>query len=110
MGTDRVYGGVKPPKRSEKHDHLIEVFIRVLLDEMKTVFLIIADQFISTVQTDRSASNDGIGLPDPRQSLVHEELVDAGILGDPVSREQGRDTIFSQIVQWMGQIEDHIRF
>ena len=109
MGTNRVCGGAKPSERSEEHD-LIEILIRVLLDEMETVFPIIADQFISTVQTDRSASNDGIGLPDPRQSLVHEELVDAGILGDPVSREQGRDTIFSQIVQWMGQIEDHIRF
>ncbi len=109
MGTNRVCGGAKPSERSEEHD-LIEILIRVLLDEMETVFPIIADQFIGTVQTDRSASNDGIGLPDPRQSLVHEELVDAEILGDPVSREQGRDTIFSQIVQWMGQIEDHIRF
>ena len=79
MGTNRVCGGAKPSERSEEHD-LIEILIRVLLDEMETIFPIIADQFIGTVQTDRSASNDGIGLPDPRQSLVHEELVDAGIL------------------------------
>lgn len=72
MGTDRVYGGVKPPERSEKHDHLIEVLAQILPNVVESVFLIIADQFIGTVQTDHSASNDGIGLPDSRQSLVHE--------------------------------------
>ena len=62
---------------SDKHDHLIKVPIRILLDEMEPIFLVIADELISTIKTDHPATDDLLSSPYPIKSLIDQDLAES---------------------------------
>ena len=79
IGTDRIYGGVKPPERSEKHDHLIEIFAQILPDVVESVFLIVSDELVGTIDADDSASDDLLSFSDLIDGLIDEGLSESRI-------------------------------